>query len=188
VIQTTSTNYDERKCGIPWSELPATFKDAITLTRAVKIQYLWIDSICIVQNDVSDWEEQSALMSDIYANGYLNITATHSKDGHGGLFGERWTPSLHENPQDRRKRSVKSHAIPFEAGGEIFVRHNLGNAHTDVGTRRSDIAGYDITKYSPLSTRVCAYQERYYLHERSTSIRQRWFGTAERVSVVNVAN
>jgi hypothetical protein len=114
----------------------------------------------IVQNDVSDWEGQSALMSDIYANGYLNIAATHSKDRHGGLFGERWTSSLHEIPQDRRKRSVKPHAIPFEAGGEISVRHNLANAHTDVGTRRSDIAGYDITKCSPLLTRAWAYQER----------------------------
>jgi hypothetical protein len=76
-----------------------------------------------------------------------------------GLFGERWTPSLHENPQDRCKRSAKSHAIPFEAGGEI-VRHNLGNAHTDVGVRRSDTAGYDITKCSPLLTRAWAYQER----------------------------
>jgi hypothetical protein len=86
VIQTIRTNYDERKCSIPWSELPATLKDAITLTQALKIQYLWIDSICIVQNDVSDWEGQSALMPDIYANGYLNIAATHSKDGHGAFW------------------------------------------------------------------------------------------------------
>jgi hypothetical protein len=77
-----------------------------------------------------------------------------------GFFCERWTPSLYENPQDRRKRSVKSHAFPSKARGEIFVRHDLGNSHTDVTMRPSEIAGYNIVNCSPLLTRAWAHQER----------------------------
>jgi hypothetical protein len=100
-------------------------------------------------------------MSDIYANGYLNIAATHASDGHGGLFFERWTPSFHKRPQDRRKRSVTSHTIPLEAGGDLFVRHNLGYyAHTDVTMINVEQSDYDMVKSAPLLTRGWAYQER----------------------------
>jgi hypothetical protein len=41
--------------GIALAELPPTFKDAIQATRRLGLQYLWIDSLCIIQDDVEDW-------------------------------------------------------------------------------------------------------------------------------------
>jgi len=75
--------------GIPSEELCKTFKDALTVTKALGFNYLWVDSLCIVQDDLEDWRKESALMSKVYGNAILNIAATHAKDGNGGLFAGR---------------------------------------------------------------------------------------------------
>jgi hypothetical protein len=66
--------------------LPKTFQNAITVTRMLGIRYLWIDSLCIIQDDVKDWEEQSAITGGIYSQSYLIIAASASKDSSGGCF------------------------------------------------------------------------------------------------------
>lgn len=130
LIQSTKSNYNDRKQGIAWSQLPATFQDAINITRALNIRYLWVDSLCIIQGDVLDWEEQSALMAGIYSNCYVNLAATHAPNATGGLFSERWIPSTHKDRGDRMRRSVESHPIPDATSpsnhhGDVFVRHSL---------------------------------------------------------------
>ena len=52
--------------GIEWESLLATFQDAIHFTRRLNLRFLWIDSICIIQDSPQDWQEQSALIADIY--------------------------------------------------------------------------------------------------------------------------
>ena len=73
---TTTENIHNLRRRIPWSELPSLFRDSITITRRLGVQYLWIDTLCIVQDDRTDWREQSARMSDIYRHSMLNISAT----------------------------------------------------------------------------------------------------------------
>ena len=65
---------------------PRTFRDAITITRLLGIRYLWIDSLCIVQDDYRDWEEQARQMGQIYSHAYCNLAATAAKDGRDGLL------------------------------------------------------------------------------------------------------
>lgn len=67
-------------------ELPKTFQDAITITRKLGVQYLWIDSLCIIQDSVEDWQSEALTMEDVYRNAQLNIAATGSADGNGGCF------------------------------------------------------------------------------------------------------
>lgn len=71
---------------IPWVTLPKTFRDAIEVTRNIGIKYIWIDSLCIVQDDEEDWERESSTMASVYERCYLNISATDSNDSHGGCF------------------------------------------------------------------------------------------------------
>lgn len=71
------------------SELPKTFQDAIAITRRLHIRFIWIDSLCIIQNSLEDWLHESATMEDVYKNSYLNIAATGASDGNGGCFVER---------------------------------------------------------------------------------------------------
>lgn len=77
------------KKGIPWNTLPKTFADAIVFTRNMGIRYIWIDSLCIIQDCTDDWESQSGVMCEVYSGSYLNLAATGAADSRGGLFAER---------------------------------------------------------------------------------------------------
>jgi hypothetical protein len=74
---------------IPNSVLSKTFKDAMKATRELGFRYIWIDSLCIVQDDHEDWNEHAPLMGSIYSNSVLNLSAIDSADGDGGLFFRR---------------------------------------------------------------------------------------------------
>jgi hypothetical protein len=71
---------------ISLESFPRTFQDAICLSRSLRIQYLWIDCPCIVQDDAKEWQEQAARMADIYSDSSLTIAATDSPNCNGGCF------------------------------------------------------------------------------------------------------
>ena len=73
---TTETNLAERRKGIDFRHLPLKYQDAITFARALGIQYLWIDSLCILQEGSSDWLSEAPRMADYYGNAYLTISAS----------------------------------------------------------------------------------------------------------------
>ncbi|THV48837.1 hypothetical protein BGAL_0225g00160 [Botrytis galanthina] len=84
---TTKTRTLERRLlSIPFKTLPRTFRDAITITRRLGLQYLWIDSLCIVQNSLQDWQQESAKMGKIYSHAYCTIAAAAAINCEGGLF------------------------------------------------------------------------------------------------------
>lgn len=87
IITTTLSTIESRKACIDWEDLSNTFRDAITFTRSLGFRYIWIDSLCIIQDDAKDWEVESSKMAAVYSNGYLTLAGTHSANGHGGLFG-----------------------------------------------------------------------------------------------------
>ena len=90
-MKLVSSNIDSFRQCIPLESLSSTFLDAIRVTRALGLRYLWIDSLCIIQDSLADWEAESAEMASVYRNGVLNIAATGSSDNGGGLFQERNT-------------------------------------------------------------------------------------------------
>lgn len=47
---------------IPVAQLPKTFRDAMQISMCLGISYLWIDSLCILQDSAADWLRESALM------------------------------------------------------------------------------------------------------------------------------
>jgi hypothetical protein len=66
------------QAGIAFESLPALFQDAVVATRNLGIPYLWIDSICIIQDSKQDWEAESAKMGSVYRNAYVTIAASVS--------------------------------------------------------------------------------------------------------------
>ncbi|KAI1385210.1 HET-domain-containing protein [Hypoxylon trugodes] len=86
IITTTNSTLLERMHEIRTEDLSKTFSDAIQMTRRFEIDYIWIDSLCIIQDDAADWERESAQMASIYHNAYLTLAATKSRNGNGGLF------------------------------------------------------------------------------------------------------
>jgi hypothetical protein len=91
---TTRSTLNERTKQIPFSWLPKTFQDAIRITRAIGIRYLWIDSLCIIQDSLEDWREESAKMGQIYAQSTLTICAAGARDSNEGCFITRPLPRI----------------------------------------------------------------------------------------------
>jgi hypothetical protein len=86
VLRTTKANIASMKEGLPWEKVPRTFREAIKFTRDLGIPYLWIDSLCIIQDDYLDWEREAAAMADVYTNCLVTIAASLSPNSNAGLF------------------------------------------------------------------------------------------------------
>ncbi|KAH7120466.1 heterokaryon incompatibility protein-domain-containing protein [Dactylonectria macrodidyma] len=85
VITTTATLNDHFQ-GILLSKLPKAFQDAVAISRRMGLRYLWIESLCIIQDSSQDWEVESSKMADIYRHGFVTIAAVSSSDFRGDCF------------------------------------------------------------------------------------------------------
>lgn len=74
ILMTTSKTLKDRSLGIKSSSLPEVFRRAVQLTQALGFSYLWIDSLCIVQDSPEEWAEETSKMAEIYSNSYLTIS------------------------------------------------------------------------------------------------------------------
>ncbi|KAK8257824.1 heterokaryon incompatibility protein-domain-containing protein [Phyllosticta capitalensis] len=75
---TENTKAAHEQMGILVHHMPQTFRDAIHVVRKLGIRYLWIDALCIIQENKVDWEIESVRMCDIFANSYVTISAAAS--------------------------------------------------------------------------------------------------------------
>ncbi|KAF2787239.1 HET-domain-containing protein [Melanomma pulvis-pyrius CBS 109.77] len=145
-LETTRDTFSLHEVGIELAALPKTFQEAVTFTRRLSIRYLWIDSLCIIQDDNDDWRVQSALMAEIYQNALLTIAASASAGPEMGLFRtvgvERqyldWELSVEEKEAKEKEHSTNG----------IFqnIRIRVPLPH-------------DVNQH-PLLTRAWAFQER----------------------------
>ncbi|TVY80788.1 hypothetical protein LSUE1_G006734 [Lachnellula suecica] len=83
---TTTKNISLRRHSIPLSTMPANFLDACIATRKLGYNYLWIDSLCIIQDSREDWETESAKMGDIYMKASFTLAAAAANSSDGGMF------------------------------------------------------------------------------------------------------
>jgi hypothetical protein len=89
---TTTYTLKDRKLKIPLSTLPNTYRDAVMITRGLAIKYLWIDSLCIVQDDKNDWEKESLRMAQVYSNAEMLIAASDAANSSEGCLHPREPP------------------------------------------------------------------------------------------------
>ena len=85
----TTQTKDQLTSGILTSILSQTFRDAISVAKSLEIQYMWIDSLCIIQDSDKDWDEQAPLMDEVFSHAFLCIAATASAKSSSGLFRTR---------------------------------------------------------------------------------------------------
>jgi hypothetical protein len=85
-FRTVQNNYHEHLRVIPWWSLSETFRDAIVAAWRLDIRYIWIDSLCILQDDASDWLVEAAKMGSYYENAYITIASSWSPGPGGGCF------------------------------------------------------------------------------------------------------
>ncbi|KAI9708912.1 MAG: hypothetical protein M1820_003606 [Bogoriella megaspora] len=129
----TTDNLAQMQKQISFQNLPKTFRDAITVAQNLGIQYIWIDSLCIIQNSVQDWEVESAKMCDIYSDAYLVIVAASAASDNIGFLQDR--PQLYKgvpiesNPGSGREDILLRRTIPHSATRES--RSSIVNNRVD---------------------------------------------------------
>ncbi|KAM7196741.1 putative heterokaryon incompatibility protein [Naviculisporaceae sp. PSN 640] len=132
---TTRANYVARQTAIPTKSLTATFQDAIEVTRQIGIKYLWIDSLCIIQQDAADWDLEAKKMGSVYRNSFLTIAAAYSPDGDGGCL---------KPPYHRMRAGIKCSTPQGE--GSVWITPRCRD--------------FDNLSSSPLHNRAWVLQER----------------------------
>ena len=148
-LKTTRDNIEAFRRTIEWQTMPKTFQDAIKLTQYLGIQYLWVDSLCIIQDDVNDWVEESGNMCNIYENSYLTIAATSACEGSQGL-------SIRKSANYVRLSGELSSGILFDIVGHRRP-HTSKNGHLTMGHPH---AHYPTNDNPPLLSRAWTFQER----------------------------
>ncbi|KPM37809.1 hypothetical protein AK830_g8766 [Neonectria ditissima] len=86
---TYKSNLAQFQKSIDFSSLPQTFKDAVTVARGLGLKYIWIDSLCIIQDDEVDWESESAKMEQVFSSAYCTISASSAKSSLEGFLVNR---------------------------------------------------------------------------------------------------
>lgn len=89
------SNYNIFLESIPLDDMPQTFKDAIQFSGRSGINYIWLDSLCIIQDSKDDWLRESSKMGDVYRYCFYNLSATGFSDGRNGLYASRDPSSIH---------------------------------------------------------------------------------------------
>ncbi|KAH8775876.1 heterokaryon incompatibility protein-domain-containing protein [Hyaloscypha finlandica] len=84
LFRTLRSNIEQLQTRIPVQKLPRSFIDAIEVARILRIRYIWIDSLCIIQDDADDWEREAQKMGLIYENSQCTIAATSSDSSSSG--------------------------------------------------------------------------------------------------------
>ncbi len=119
-----------------WSELPLAFQQCIKIVRALGIRFLWIDSLCIVQDDPDEWQLEAARMASIFENAEVTI-AMHQVG-----------PSKTALPQ-----LLHAFSLPYDTGGNApdSIQFHL----VDLGRPTTPQKAVDFSK---LSTRGWCFQ------------------------------
>lgn len=138
-LMATKSSWNKLTVNILFDDLPPLFQDAVIITRQLGLRYLWIDSLCIIQDSLRDWETESGKMASIYQNSYVTISATNASDGGGRCLSDRQKP-------------VK---IPYENSTkkEFALRARVYPDH------HPDANGNPATPTGPLTSRAWALQE-----------------------------
>jgi hypothetical protein len=71
------------------SELPTSHKEAFLICRSMGFRYVWIDSLCIIQDSSEDWQDEALVMKDVYRNSTMSLCATAAAENSGASFQSR---------------------------------------------------------------------------------------------------
>jgi len=126
---------------IPMCDMPKTLRDAVIITRRLGYQYLWIDSLCIIQDSEEDWNAESAMMASVYGDSALTIAAEASIDCNTGIFD---VSNQHRQQIVEYPFTVRAYSHENQVEGRLHFRELLRES-----------------KYceNPLSTRAWSLQE-----------------------------
>ena len=145
IFRLLSTNIESLLKELPLSELTQVFCDAIDLACRLGVSYIWIDSLCIVQDSVQDWQRESALMGNVYRCSWCNIAATGFENGLAGIYVQRNLARLNRITVKLDVRVPDEEEGTKTYNGRFFCMENFWDV--------------DVSN-APLNQRAWVYQER----------------------------
>ncbi|CCT61514.1 related to tol protein [Fusarium fujikuroi IMI 58289] len=87
-------NKDSYRTEIPWDTIPRTIQDAILTSHKLGIGFIWVDSLCIIQDSKgADKEIEIGQMTQVYTHAAFTIAARRASDAHTGFLHQRSVPS-----------------------------------------------------------------------------------------------
>ncbi|KAF2844606.1 HET-domain-containing protein [Plenodomus tracheiphilus IPT5] len=148
-ICTSKATLSDRMLRIQFEDLSMTFKDAVKICRDLDQKYLWIDSLCIIQDDGEDWAQQAAAMASIYGGSHVTLAAASSADSTQGC---RTRPREAGMPKLSRYQDFN-----FGSRRVRILEHSPASWHSEFGDNPHKHEGYGS---NPLRTRAWTLQER----------------------------
>lgn len=147
--KTTLKTLEDRKKTIDLEFLPKNYQDAIIITRKIGQRFLWIDSLCIIQDSAEDWERESANMGNIYKNSLVTICASGAENSYVGCLSLR-----NSGPFDPV-------VLELERGEKRLGKVSIyRRAHTYREGREDTSLFYANVDQCPLANRAWTIQER----------------------------
>ncbi|KAI0415448.1 heterokaryon incompatibility protein-domain-containing protein [Xylaria grammica] len=122
--------------------LPRTHRDMFRLARDLGFRYVWIDALCIIQDNNADWEYESKRMAQVYGNATLTVIAGRAADSSEGFLENRLRPI------------TGPCAIPFY---DEEIKQKLGLSEAEMGTLSLSLPRS--SRYGPVSDRGWCFQE-----------------------------
>ncbi|ETS80814.1 hypothetical protein PFICI_08343 [Pestalotiopsis fici W106-1] len=112
--------------GLLLNELPSAIKDAISVTEEIGIRFIWVDALCIVQDDLQDKEKELGVMNQYYKRAYLTIAAS-TPDCNSGFLRQMGRCETHTDfplPRDLVPLDVFCLERDRDSGGsaKVYVR------------------------------------------------------------------
>jgi hypothetical protein len=160
----TEDTVAEKQDSFEITRLPATLRDAVTVTKALDIKYIWIDSLCIIQDSTEDKSKELPRMAEYYRNAYLTISASTGKCTEPFLISEGLCK---EHPDSGIPKDLIPLGLLLSPIFEIVKQQDGGEEN--VGTRfTKDVIDYVLVRkecpyflsWEVISQRGWTFQER----------------------------
>ncbi|KAI3580050.1 hypothetical protein IWW34DRAFT_736423 [Fusarium oxysporum f. sp. albedinis] len=160
MLMLKAENLDQFRTEIPVDDLPKKYQEAINFSSRLNIHFIWIDSLCIIQDDGEDWQREAVTMKKVYGCSLLNICSAAATDVNGVSFRGR-DPGIME-------------ALFFTSSWDGEEQKSV---YLEYDTMWDDILN------SPLRKRAWVFQE-WYLSPRSLILAhsQLWWHCRKRVA------
>jgi hypothetical protein len=171
-VRTLSSNLaDHCQVGVPVGELPTALRDVISLVRSLGYRYLWIDALCIIQDDPGDWASEVSRMGSYYVDADLVIYNNTSDSCRKPMFiNQIYGSTLCAKPFTPHHLSIWSRCNDYLP---VFLRpFTLGQTAGPLGRPAPDVCSIVVRYHpqwahglfydnilSPLMTRAWVFQE-----------------------------
>lgn len=130
--------------------LPQLVKDFVVVARRFGVRYIWIDSLCIIQDSKEDWTVEAPTMRLVYTNSVVNVAASAAEDVEGSLFRSRDRSSIQPGIVESSVFQKTDVSASSSAPAPVSTKYHM---ISDNYWSREILMG-------PLHTRAWVYQER----------------------------